>query len=259
MSRYKWVIVMVVGAMLAASLMMTIANRMESVPALASPNGLPVIVIDPGHGGLDGGAVGVDNIVEKNINLQISLMLRDIFTVNGFQVVMTRSEDISIHDESVKGTRKQKTSDLHNRLKLAGQYPNAILLSVHQNKFQDKRSNGTQVFFSPNNQNSERLAQILQADYIQTLQPENTRAHKVAGKNLFLMTEATCPAVLVECGFLSNSDDAYKLIDSEYQAQFAFTTFRGVMHFLELDQPVTTAVDLYQLSKWPVQRPFTRK
>jgi len=243
MTRYKWVILGVIGTMFAASLWMSLFSFVESIPTALQSGGLPVIIIDPGHGGLDGGAVGVDNIVEKNINLSLALILRDIFEVNGFQVIMTRTEDVSIHDEEVKGVKKQKTSDLRNRLKIVNAHPNAILISVHQNKFGESSSKGTHVFYSPNNPNSQRLAKILQDGYVANLQPDNKRVEKVAGKNLYLMTQATCTGVLVEYGFLSNSGEAHRLLDQEYQAQLAFTTFCGVMEFLELDQPLTLVTE----------------
>jgi len=229
--------------MLFVSLCISLYNVVDSIPTVAQLDQLPVIVIDPGHGGIDGGAVAGD-IIEKDINLSISLMLRDIFVVNGFEVVMTRESDVSIHDEGVTGTRKQKVSDLHNRLKIASEYPNAVFISIHQNKFGSSSSWGTQVFYSPNNPASSRLAEILQAYYIKNLQPDNSRLTKKAGKNLYLMTEATCPAVLVECGFLSNAEEAGKLVDPEYQSLMAFTTFCGVMEYLEMNQPIPSSTAL---------------
>ena len=237
MSRYKWAVVALVGVLCLASLGMRLFSMVNNIPTIAQMNNLPVIIIDPGHGGLDGGAVGVDNIIEKDINLNLSLTLRDIFLVSGFEVVMTRDTDVSIYDDGVTGTRNQKVSDLHNRLALIEQYPNAIVISIHQNKFGQSSSKGTQVFYSPNHAGSERLAEILQAGFIRNLQPQNNRQKKQAGKNLYLMTESRCPAVLVECGFLSNSDEAHRLLDPEYQAQVAFTVFSSVMEYLELDRP----------------------
>ncbi len=193
---------------------------------------MPTIVIDPGHGGHDGGAVA-NGVVEKDINLAISLALRDMLTINGFKVVMTRSTDISIHDSDVKGAKKQKTSDLKNRLKIMEAQPNTIFISIHQNKFTNSKSWGTQVFYGPNNPESERLALIMQEEFKSLLQPENERGIKKAEKNLFLMFQAKCPAVLVECGFLSNTSDAALLRDPEYQRKVAFTVMCSVLKFLE--------------------------
>lgn len=193
--------------------------------------------MDAGHGGIDGGAIGVDSIVEKDINLQICLVLRDIFRANGFEVIMTRESDQSIHDADVTGTRNIKVSDLHNRLAIVKEHPNAIFLSIHQNKFGESSSKGTQVFFGPKNAQSKQLAEIIQSAFIKHLQPENHRKYKQAGKNLYLMYNAECPSVLVECGFLSNSGEAHRLTDPEYQAQIAFVTFGSVMEYLGLSSP----------------------
>lgn len=227
------------GGIFVALLFMALRPLARDKPVLASLDTLPVIIIDAGHGGMDGGAVGAEGIVEKDINLSICLSLRDMFKANGFTVVMTRDTDISIHDEGLKSVRKQKTSDLRNRLAIANSYPNAIFLSIHQNKFSDSKSNGAQIFFSPNNEASEKLAEILQQRFVRNLQPENKRQIKKAGKNLFLMYEATCPAVLVECGFLSNKQEAQMLSDPEHQSKIAFTAFCAVMDFLDMDTPET--------------------
>jgi len=206
-------------------------------PVMADLNTLPIIVIDPGHGGMDGGAVDRSGeILEKDINLKISLMLRDFFVLNGFDVIMTRTTDMSIHDEGITSVRKQKTSDLNNRLKIASADPNTIFISIHQNKFTDRRSKGTQIFYSPNNPASEQYAKILQDHFASMLQPENQRKTKKAGKNLFLMHQAKCPAVLVECGFLSNSAEAELLTDDEYQSKIAFVIFTSTINLLELSE-----------------------
>lgn len=213
----------------------SLRSIMAVKPVMADFKANPVIIIDAGHGGSDGGAVGDGGIIEKDINLAISLTMRDIFTANGFDVIMTRDTDISIHDEGVKGTRNQKVSDIHNRLAVVESHPDAIFLSVHQNKFTSAGSKGAQIFYSPNNPQSEQLAAILQEEFISALQPENHRKYKRADKNLYLMYHAKCPSVLVECGFLSNPEEARRLTDTEYQSQIAFTTFSSVVRFLGLN------------------------
>lgn len=244
MRLYKRVIVLCVALLLVVGAAHSVNSVVAAnVPTAADYTTLPTIIIDPGHGGVDGGAVGVGDIVEKEINLAICLTLRDLFTVNGFQVMMTRDSDISIHDEGITSVRGQKTSDLHNRLAITEQYPDALFLSIHQNKFSDAGSRGTQLFYGPNNEQSEKLAELMQANFIARLQPENKRAYKKAGKNLFLMYTAKCPAVLVECGFLSNAEEARLLTDPEYQSKVAFVIFSSVMEFLELDTPVYLMVE----------------
>lgn len=237
MKRYHWSVVGLVALLFALSGARSLFSLGRATPVMTDIVSLPVIVIDPGHGGPDGGAVGVDDIVEKDINLSVSEKLRDMFRVCGFEVVMTRDSDRSIHDEGITGARKQKTSDLHNRLAIAEEHPNALFLSIHQNKFGDSRSWGTQIFFGPENPQSEQLATVLQDNFRVRLQPENERVQKKAGKNLYLMYNATCPSVLVECGFLSNREEAAKLVDQDYQSRVAFVVFVSVMEYLELDQP----------------------
>lgn len=204
---------------------------------------LPTIVIDAGHGGFDGGAVGVDGIVEKDINLSIALKLYDLFTVNGFDAVLTRDSDISLHRQEDTTLRKKKNSDLHNRLAIASSYENAILLSIHQNKFTHSRFNGAQIFYGPKNEKSEPFAEIMQRRFIEMLQPENTRKYKKTGDSVFLIYNAPMPALLVECGFLSNPEEAYQLIDAEYQQKVAFTIFAGTMEYLglEYEAPLETS------------------
>lgn len=153
---------------------------------------------------------------------------------------MTRDSDISIHDEGIKSVKKQKTSDLHNRLAIVEAYPNAIFLSIHQNKFDSGKAKGAQIFYSPNNTQSRELAELLQQEFVSVLQPENTRQIKKAGKNLYLMYKAKCPSVLIECGFMSNPGEVARLTDADYQSQVAFTAFCSVMRFLGLNNAIET-------------------
>ena len=208
-----------------------------NLPTLAEIETLPLIIVDPGHGGIDGGAVSdVGDVVEKDINLAMSLILRDLFRVNGFGVIMTRDTDISIYDDGVKGTRKQKMSDLNNRLTIADSYPNAVFISIHQNKFGKASSWGTQVFYGPNHKKSVELAELVQKNIVIKIQPDNKRKVKRAEKNLYLMYAAKCPAILVECGFLSNTMDVANLTDTEYQSKICFAILSAVLEYLDMDQ-----------------------
>jgi N-acetylmuramoyl-L-alanine amidase len=204
---------------------------------------LPAIIIDAGHGGMDGGAVSTDlSVLEKDINLRLALNLRDLFTACGFQVVMTREDDRSIHDEGVTGAGRQKTSDLHNRLAIVeGHSPGAILLSIHQNKFRQASSHGAQIFYSPNHEQSGLLAERLQRTIIGMVQPENTRGTKKAEDNLYLMWKAQCPAVLIECGFLSNPEDTGNLQDAGYQKRLCFAILSSVLAHLGLEGDLAPA------------------
>jgi len=233
MRLYRRFVVAMVALLLVGSALLSIHSIGNTVPVVADLGTLPTIILDAGHGGVDGGAVGVNGEVEKDINLSIALILRDMFRMSGYEVVMTRETDISIHDEGIKSVRKMKTSDLHNRLALVEAHPNAVFVSIHQNKFGSSSSWGTQVFFSPNNPLSEELAASIQSNVTALLQPGNNREYKKAGKNLYLMYQAKCPSVLVECGFLSNAEEAVKLSQTQYQSQMAFSIYYSVMDYLQ--------------------------
>ena len=191
----------------------------------------PVIVIDAGHGGMDGGCVSINDKCEKDINLNILLSLRDMAKIMGYEPICTRETDISIHDEGTEGALKQKKSDMQNRLALINKYDDAIAVSIHQNQFTDEKYSGAQMFYSPKVEGSEKLADIIQKQFVAKLQPENKREIKQAGDELYLLDNAECPMVMVECGFLSNREEAAKLESEEYQRQVAFTIFSGIAEF----------------------------
>ena len=189
------------------------------------------VVIDPGHGGIDGGAVGYGGVVEKGINLAISLNLRSLFETAGYQVIMTREDDRSVHDEDSNTIREKKVTDIHNRAKLLSKYPKAIFISIHQNKFEKAKFSGTQVFYSNNNDSGKLLAQFIQSNVKNLLQSDNNRVITPAGKNLYILYHAKSPAVMVECGFLSNPQEAALLQDSSYQSKMAFAIFIGTLDY----------------------------
>lgn len=208
-------------------------HRVELVELVsaAQPVSRPVVILDPGHGGIDGGAQA-NGIVEKDINLAIAQNLRDLLSLQGFHVIMTREDDRSIHDEGITQIARQKRSDLHNRLAITENHPEAILISIHQNQFPQPSCQGAQIFYSQNRPESQKLAQAIQESFQRNLQPENDRQIKPAQNNLFLLYEAKIPAVMAECGFLSNPQEAQKLSQTEYQEQAAFVILEGLMDFL---------------------------
>lgn len=193
------------------------------------------IIIDPGHGGEDGGTVGVEGIVEKNINLGISLKLKDILEKQKYNVIMTRETDISIYDEGLKSLRQKKVSDIHNRMKIIEETENCIFISIHQNHYGVSKYNGAQVFYSKNNEKSAILAQEIQKSIVESLQPDNLRQTKQAGTSIYLLYHSDVPSVMVECGFLSNSVEAKKLIDEEYQMQISKAISEGIIKFLKAE------------------------
>lgn len=191
------------------------------------------VVLDAGHGGEDGGAVGVDGIYEKNINLSIALKLRDLLESAGYKVIMTREEDTAIYDDSAGTLRQKKKSDLRNRLEMIKSNTNddTIFISIHQNKFTNSKYSGSQIFYSKNNPLGQELANYVKQSITGLIQPDNTREIKPADKTIFLLHNAEIPAIIVECGFLSNEEEAHKLTDKNYQDQIAFCVFCGTVNY----------------------------
>ncbi len=191
----------------------------------------PTIILDAGHGGVDSGAVGLNNVLEKDINLDIVIKLKSLFEVSGFNIKMTRDEDESIHSENSNTIRSKKVSDLKNRLSMINSDPSNLLISVHQNKFEDSKYKGAQVFYSKNNPQSQELAQSIRASFLAFIQKDNNREIKPSPKGVFLLNKSTVPAVIVECGFLSNGEDARNLLDKKYQSKLAFAIFCGFLDY----------------------------
>lgn len=191
----------------------------------------PTIVLDAGHGGEDGGAVADDGTMEKNINLQILLKLKKLCKAFGYNVVTTREADEAIYDENTDGIRNQKVSDMKNRLKIFNQSKNNIVLSIHQNKFSDGKYSGSQVFYSKNDDNSLVLANYVKNNITKLIQPDNKRESKPADKNIYLLWNAEVPAVIVECGFISNSQELELLKTDDYQNRITFAIFCGLSDY----------------------------
>lgn len=197
--------------------------------SVAAPPQEAYILIDPGHGGADGGAQGLDGVLEKTINLAVSLPLRDMLWIFGYPVVLTREEDISIHSPDAGSLREQKVSDMKNRLAM---YEKArLVVGIHQNQFMASQYYGTQVFYSVNRPESELLADAIRESVVTMVQPENKRQLKKATKDIYLLHKTTVPAVLVECGFLSNPEEMRKLKTEEYQQKMALAIAGGVLRY----------------------------
>lgn len=203
-----------------------------------SVTGTPVVIVDAGHGGPDGGTSSSDGTLEKNINLKIALDLNDILQSFGVRTVMIRTNDVSIHDSSAKTIRQKKISDIHNRLKIIEETPDSVFVSIHQNHYSVEKYYGTQVFYSKNNALSESLAECIQSSVVGFVQPDNTRAIKRSGTDIYLLYHAVSPAVMVECGFLSNDGELRKLKSDEYRRQISFAIAIGIIDYFNLTEEV---------------------
>lgn len=190
-----------------------------------------IIIVDAGHGGEDGGAIGIDGTIEKDINLQISHKLIPILKLYGYKVIVTRNDDNSIHDENAKTIRQRKISDIHNREKIINENPNAIFVSIHQNKYDDPSVNGTQVFYSKNNPSSALLAQNVQDSFVNNIQKDNFRKIKQSGTEIYLLYHSQIPSIMVECGFISNYNELENLKNEKYQLKIAQTITDGIINY----------------------------
>ena len=177
------------------------------------------------------GCSSVNGTPEKGINLNILLCLRNLLEMEGYTVAVTRDTDVSIHDAGVEGIANQKSSDMDNRLALFNEYEHAVCISIHQNQFTDASYSGAQMFYSDSNKENSTLAQCMQDAFVAQLQPENTREIKLSGKELFLCYFSENPTVMVECGFLSNPEEAALLETEDYQQKVAFTIFCGLNQY----------------------------
>ena len=192
----------------------------------------PLIIIDAGHGGKDGGAVAPDGTEEQYLNLAIALKLNDYLIEKGYETLLVRDDDNSVHDVTANTIKEQKVSDIKNRLKISESYKNSIFVSVHQNYFTESKYSGTQVFYSPNNPESEILASFVQKSVVKKLQPDNTRQIKKCDKSVYLMYKTNAVAILAECGFLSNSEELEKLKNEDYQKKMAQAIGDGIIDYI---------------------------
>lgn len=188
-----------------------------------------IIVLDSGHGGEDPGAVGVNSVYECDVNLSITLKLNDILHLNGYKTVLTRKDKDDIADKSLDTIAKRKKSDMYKRLDIYNSDLRNVAISIHQNIFPAESCSGTQVFYSKQNPLSKTLADNITNSVVSNLQNDNERISKEAN-GIFLLDNAKVPAIIVECGFLSNQNDTYLLCDKEYQKKFSYCLFQGLMN-----------------------------
>lgn len=192
----------------------------------AAPAFVPVrmperqLILDAGHGGEDGGAVSLTGEPESNINLAVVLRTDQLLGLYGVSPLLIRDSDISIYDPGCETLRQKKVSDLHNRVSIIEETENAVVISVHQNTFTNPAYHGAQVFFREGN-DSKALAELMQSALREGIDAGNKRTPTKIPDSVYLMKHITCPAVLVECGFLSHPAEEKKLRSGSYQTQLA--------------------------------------
>ncbi len=190
------------------------------------------VIIDAGHGGEDGGASSASGLVEKDINLELAFILKEKLEAEGVKVILTRDSDRLLYDRNIDYQGRKKKLDMAARLEIINNTENCIFISLHMNSFSDSRYSGLQVWYSDQNPESQNLANIIQSDIKTNLQPSNNRKTKSAGTSIYLLSKSSCPAVLVECGFLSNAAEAKLFESTEYKNSLAVQLCDSVIQFL---------------------------
>lgn len=192
----------------------------------------PVVVVDAGHGGADPGKVGVNGSLEKEINLAVALELKELLEQNGITVVLTRTGDGGLYSET---DSNKKSADMRERINVLVKANPILAVSIHQNSFTDSRSRGAQVFYYEGSAEGKRGAELIQETMKRELADGNHRVAK-ANSSYYMLKKSPCPLVIVECGFLSNSDEEKLLLCQDYQRKLAWAIHLGVTEWLSLSE-----------------------
>lgn len=218
----------VVGVVLLFLMMSYRMNQRVSFQQWNLPLAGKVIVIDPGHGGIDGGAT-FNGVIEKNVTLPISLRLRDYLQEQGALVLMTREKDVDLASSNSRSIRERKRTDLIARTKFINNSEADLYISVHANAFPQVNSKGAQTFYSPKFSENKQAAKLVQAEFIRNL--KNTKRHAKPMESVYLVKHANKPGVLVEVGFLSNDEERRNLQNKVYQDDIALSIYTGVIRY----------------------------
>ena len=209
------------------------------VQKMSAESTVLTIVVDAGHGGIDPGKVGVNDALEKDINLAVALKLKSYLESQDIKVVLTRDEDEGLYDED---TTNKKVEDLRRRCSLISDTMPEFTISIHQNSYPEEYVKGAQTFYYGQSEGGKELAEKLQECLKERLDPENERQAK-ANESYYLLKKTPTPTVIVECGFLSNREEAEKLGTEEYQSKVAWAICQGILQYLnktKLPQEVFT-------------------
>lgn len=193
------------------------------------------IVLDAGHGLPDGGAVGINGTIESTLNLSIAKKIEKLLTKKGYSVIMTRLDDNSLSPQGLSISARKK-QDMHKRLEIINTSGADIFVSIHMNKFTDSRYRGAQIIYSKNYENSKTLAECLQERLHKIEKNTSKRSVFEAPGSIFLLRNAQIPAVIAECGFLSNYEEEKLLNDDDYQTQLAKAIYKGIMDYYKLSE-----------------------
>lgn len=186
------------------------------------------VVIDAGHGGFDSGKVGINNALEKDINLSIAKKLKVFLEENDIEVIMIREEDEGLYEST---DRNKKIADMKKRVSIINESKAIMAVSIHQNSFTSEREKGAQVFYHQKSEEGKRLAETIQKQ-IKTSMKDNNRRVAKANDSYYMLKQTECPLVIVECGFLSNGQEAELLCDEYYQEKMAWSIHIGIMTYI---------------------------
>lgn len=192
-------------------------SQSSDTEASLNESSLPLVIIDPGHGGEDGGAIGTNGCLEKDINLSMAKKLSSVLAGIGIKSILTRNTDTLLYDRNSDFEGRKKYLDMQERLRIVNSHKNVIFVSIHQNAFPQEKYSGFQTYFSPNSKDSAVLAKQIEEGVKSLIQPDNNRSAKSSDGNIYLLDRTECPSVLLECGFLSNSEECESLCSDEYQ------------------------------------------
>lgn len=222
--------VLLVLPLLILGLAFVFLEKNDSVPTMYLPITDKVIAIDAGHGGIDPGAIGKQGVREDEVNLQIALKLRKLLEENGGIVILTRNDGEGLYTEESRTIRDKKNEDLRNRRIEVNNSEPDVLLSIHLNSFPQSQYYGAQTFYKEGCEKSKNLAFIIQEELKNVLDKNNKRVPQ-SRDNVYIIRESKAPAVLIECGFLSNPQEEMKLNDPKYQEKIAWAIYIGVMRY----------------------------
>lgn len=206
-------------------------SNTETIYTSSTPISGSVIIIDAGHGYPDNGATSSDGTSEASINLSIALKLQELLEASGCSTLLTRSDENGIYDTDKNSIKEKKTSDLKNRVNLINESNSNLLVSIHLNKFQDSKYSGWQTFYRSNDDFSKNLALSIQSNLNLSIQRENKR-EALSIENKYIIDKTSIPAVIVECGFLSNEEEVSLLKTEDYQEKISWGIYTGIMDYM---------------------------
>ncbi len=229
MKRKAITLCLLVGILLFGSAYIKRIEQEQSAYTMKQENSSCIVVIDAGHGGADPGKVGVNQVLEKEINLNIAIRLKELLEQNDITVVMTREEDKDLASENASS---RKNEDLRARVQLIAQTAPIVVVSIHQNSYPEEDVAGAQVFYYSGSEEGKILGTIIQEQLKKEINNDNHRVAK-ANKDYYLLKRSSSPAVIVECGFLSNYKEAELLVTKEYQEKVAFAIHLGILQYIK--------------------------